>query len=62
MNEARFSNIFIEKRGFPYLHALRDKCVFFCGLTHKAQNTQNAKLIFLCKAAILTRLFHNLAK
>lgn len=24
----------------------------YCGLTHKAQNSQNAKLIFLCKAAI----------
>ena len=23
-NEPRFSNIFIEKRGFPYLHALKD--------------------------------------
>ena len=53
MNETRFSNIFIEKRVSSRLESLERSGLFlFAAFLYLLQNSQNAKLIFLCKVVI----------
>ena len=53
MNEARFSNIFIEKRVSSRLESLERSGLFlFAAFLYLLQNSQNSKLIFLCKVVI----------
>ena len=53
MNETRFSNIFIEKRVSSRLESLERSGLFlFAAFLYLLQNSQNSKLIFLCKVVI----------
>ena len=53
MNEPLFSNIFIEKRVSSCLESLeRARLFLFATFLYLFQNSQNAKLIFLCKVVI----------
>ena len=53
MNETRFSNIFIEKRVSSRLENLERSGLFlFAAFLYLLQNSQNSKLIFLCKVVI----------
>ena len=52
-NETRFSNIFIEKRVSSRLESLERSGLFlFAAFLYLLQNSQNSKLIFLCKVVI----------
>lgn len=53
LNETRFSNIFIEKRVSSRLESLERSGLFlFAAFLYLLQNSQNSKLIFLCKVVI----------
>lgn len=53
VNETRFSNIFIEKRVSSRLESLERSGLFlFAAFLYLLQNSQNSKLIFLCKVVI----------
>ena len=53
LNETRFSNIFIGKRVSSRLESLERSGLFlFAAFLYLLQNSQNSKLIFLCKVVI----------
>jgi len=53
MNEARFSNIFIEKRASSCPQSLEKSRLFsYALLMSEGENSQNAKRIFLRKVVI----------
>ena len=63
MNEARFSNIFIEKRASSCPQSLEKSRLFsYPLLMSEGENSQNVKRIFLRKVVIWTQFYDKLAQ